>query len=491
MKKHLLLMALALLCVTGCLKVDKDQKNTDQENTRFYLNAFAYSVINTYYLWKDEVSDALAEWEYDDDPTEKVKAIRYKDTEGNEVDKWTMLTDDYSGLVAEIDGVTTTYGLDYSLYYTDKTRKYLYMVVNYTAEGSPARKAGLKRGDVIKEISSQEIAYSNYSSIITESFLNAPTCTLTLLDGSKVTMTAVEMYEDPVLLYKVFSFNGKKVGYLVYNSFTLKSWERLTEAGKYFRQEGIEELILDLRYNSGGYVKTEQTLASMLAPRSAVESNEIFEKNIYNDLLQQYFGDTEVRFTDSFSYTQDDETVSYSTADANFGISKMYVIFSKRSASASESLIVGLRPYVDIEIIGENSSGKYCSGIIYPAYSWTVDNKDYIEASEDMDVESAREYTDNWGIYLMVCRFADVYGETPCMPDGFTPDYEVSDSPVQGWELGDERETMLNAALTRAGKTDFIESSVQESRAGQFTPKEKLDGVAANGYSILEPGRLF
>ena len=77
------------------------------------------------------------------------------------------------------------------------------------------------------------------------------------------------------------------------------------------------------------------------------------------------------------------------------------------------------------------------------------------------------------------------------MPDGFTPDYEVSDSPAQGWELGDERETMLNAALTRAGKTDFIESSVQESRAGQFTPNEKLDGVAANGYSILEPGRLF
>ena len=480
MKKHLLLFALAIFCITGCGKVTKDPVDTELTNTRYYVNAFAYSVMNTYYLWKKEISDAFADWADDDEPINKIEEIRYKGSDGEDIDRWTMLTDDYSSLISSIDGVTTTYGLDYTLYYVDNTKKTVCMIVNYTAEGSPARKAGLKRGDVIMQVGGKELSTKEYATILKENFHYASSCTLTLLDGSKVEMTATEMYEDPVLLYKIFSFNGKKVGYLVYNSFTLTSWERLKEACGYFVQEGVTELILDLRYNSGGYVTAEYTLASMLAPKSAVENQDVFEKNIYNDAVQKALGDTDSRFTDSFNFTYENKEYNYSTADTNVDITKIYAITTSRTASASESILVGLSPYLDMEIIGQSTSGKYCSGMLYPASSWTEDYRETL-VSNGMNVETVRKYTDNWGIYVMISRFADRNGNTPCMPDGYVPDIEAEDNPIEGLELGDENEALLHIALQRAGKTDFTRKA---PRSPGFTPAEPLR-VPSNGYRII------
>ncbi len=497
MKKKLLLFALTALCACSCDKDEnvtipmtdpKDIGSGSHSLTYFYVNSFAYSTMKTYYLWEAEIAQAFADWKEDDEPKAKVLAARYKDAEGNDIDKWTTLTDDYSSFVSSVNGVTTTYGLDYTLYYYDSAHKYVCMVVNYTVEGSPARKAGLKRGDVIVKVGGNDLGINDYVKILTNGFHNAANCILTLMDGSTVAMTAVEMYEDPVLLYKTFSFNGKKVGYLVYNSFTLDSWERLIEACKYFRQEEISELILDLRYNSGGYVKAEYTLASMLAPQSAVDGKEIFEREVYNALLQEAFeGKTDVRFTDSFSFTSGGKDYNYSTSGANAGITKIYALLSSSSASASESLLVGLGPYLDIDIIGTQSSGKYCSGIIYPASSWIEDYGDNFSA--DMSVAEAKKQTENWGIYVMISRYADVNGETPCMPDGFIPDLEVYDDPSEGFELGDEREALLKAALTRAGKTDFESSGSEALRSRRLSPTEALGG-SANGYRLHLPGSL-
>ena len=498
MKKYLLLLALAAVCAAGCGKnttdpiAPEDPTDTDTDTdslTYLYVNSFAYSTMKTYYLWEAEISAAFASWKNDDEPKAKVKEARYKDSEGNDIDKWTMLTDDYSSLVSSVGGVSTTYGMDFTLYYTDQTYSAVCMVVNYTAADSPARKAGLKRGDAIMKVNGKTLGIDDYYDIITDDYYNSSSCTLDLYSGSSVTMTAVEMYEDPVLLYKTFSFNDKKVGYLVYNSFTLASWERLIEAGKYFKEEGVTELILDLRYNSGGYVTTEYTLASMLAPKSAVDSKAVFEKEVYNATLQEVLGNEGVRFKDSFSYTDNGQSCTYSTADANIGLSKIYVLYTSSSASASESLIVGLRPYIDIEIIGSQSSGKYCSGILYPASYWVEDYKDYF-SSYGMSATEAEKQTDNWGLYVMISRYADKNGETPCMPDGFTPDVKATDRPNEGIELGDENETMLKVALKRAGKTDFAEVSTRAQRSARLTPGEPLGGTAANGYRIFLPEDL-
>jgi hypothetical protein len=66
-----------------------------------------------------------------------------------------------------------------------------------------------------------------------------------------------------------------------------------------------------------------------------------------------------------------------------------------------------------------------------------------------------KKYIADWGIYVMISMYADKYGKNPCMPDGLTPDTEAEDLFEEPYQLGDEREAMLNLALQKAGKTDL------------------------------------
>ena len=74
------------------------------------------------------------------------------------------------------------------------------------------------------------------------------------------------------------------------------------------------------------------------------------------------------------------------------------------SASASESLLVGLMPYMDVKIFGQQSYGKYCSGIMYSAKDWY---KDYDEVLDEDQRKLGKQYAAKWGIYVMVGRYAD------------------------------------------------------------------------------------
>ena len=104
-----------------------------------------------------------------------------------------------------------------------------------------------------------------------------------------VSMQSVSMYEDPILMTKIFDCGGKKVGYLAYQSFTFESSLGLYEVCKEFKKEGISELILDMRYNGGGYVFTEEVLASMLAPEEEVKNGSVFETEVWNDDYMAYY----------------------------------------------------------------------------------------------------------------------------------------------------------------------------------------------------------
>lgn len=454
--KVVLLFTAISIAAVSCHPVHPESPEVGGESdlTSYYVNIFSYNMMSTYYLWEKEIATKLKNWQHTAEPIAQVYDARYKNAQGNEIDKWTQLTDDFESFNSSMGGVSTTYGCSLKLYYMDPARERVCAVVRYTSAGSPARKEGLKRGDAIVAINGTDITSDNYLTLLNEQFLQAPSATVTLMDGSTKNMTAVNMYEDPVLLYKIFEFNGKKVGYLVYNSFTADSWERLIEACRVFRAESVSELILDLRYNGGGYVVTENTLASMLAPIANVENEDIFETSVYNEaytaaITKHYGWDAlNTRFQQNFQFNYNGREYSYSTSDANIGIHKLYVIMTGSSASASEALVTGLIPYMDVGIIGEQSYGKYCTGMVYSATDWYSDVKDQIPGKE---YQEGIANVNNWGIYVMIGRFADANGNTPCYPFGFTPDVEVQDNPTEPYQLGDEREAMLRAALECAG----------------------------------------
>lgn len=481
----LLLLPFAFACEQR--PVVEEEPQPSWQRTRNGVNYFAAKCMSLYYLWADEIDGALTRWlsqEMDTDPIAKVKAIRYKKN-GKEIDRWTEMTDDYGAMEAGVGGVSTTYGCDIVLMKLDATS--VCAVVTVVYKDSPAARAGMQRGDIIVRINGQRILQNNYRILVTEGFLYSKECTLTLLDrstgepGRTVSMTSVEMYEDPVVYHSVFDVGGKKVGYLVFTSFTLKAIDSLVYVFQLFRMKHVSELILDLRYNGGGYVTTEEVLASMLAPLANVQAGDLFEQQVYNDVMQDLFikdkGADALKsfFKTSFAWKEGSFTSTCDTRIGHLELDRLYAIIDSGSASASESLLVGLMPYLDVILIGQQSHGKFCTGIMYGAQEWYDDYKKEIPAKQYAWKEDVKD----WGLYVMIGRYADKNGDCPAMPDGLMPDIKAEDRPDLGYGFGDERDPMLREALILAGRTDLktVSTRAVETPAPDKTPFQVVKPV--------------
>ena len=465
MKRNLRTVFFLMLCILlpGCRKAKPDEYGRLDEKTReqrHYVNMFAWNVMDTYYLWRDEIETALSQWQTWEEPVAKVAEIRFKDAGGNDIDRWTMLTDDFASLTGDVSGHTRTLGMDFQLYYADKAHTRVCAVVTYVCAGSPAAEAGLGRGDVVLTVDGREMKPDNYRELVMDGILGGGTVTLGLQGGKTVTMTAVDMYENPVHTVRILQRpDGRKVGYLHYTSFTLDSCEELIDVFDSFTREGIDDLVLDLRYNGGGYVVTESVLASMLAPVAEVTAGSVFYREVFNKKLAEAMKEEPACFETEFSFKVDGKVRSFSTSGANPDLRRLYVLVTGSSASASESLVCCLKPYMDVTLVGAQTSGKYCAGYLMAAKSWYDQVRESLEEGE---YEKALPHVDNWGIYVMYSRYADCNGVTLSMPDGIAPDYEVDDDPLDGFDLGDPQETMLAFTLgliegrTRSAETASV-----------------------------------
>lgn len=429
----------SLLLVAGVLAASSCNKIIDifMPSDNYYRFQFAYSMMDSYYLWREEVLEDLKKWKEDDDHVAKVRNLRYKDASGNAVDKWTTLMEDCRPFMGSITGNNDSFGFDFLLVGDAETQTVEHAVITYTYADSPASKAGLKRGDVFITLNGQRITTDNYRVLY-----QGGTVRLGMENGSTVSLTAVQMYEDPIQTVRTFTYGGKKVGYLHFTNFTLTANKDLEDTFRQFKADGIDELVLDLRYNGGGYSLTAQCLASMIAPKANLDAGNIFNQEIYNanfDAELSRFGNT-LKFKDEDGVEQ-----TIRAGEVNPGLSRLWVITTGSSASASESLICGLKPYMKVNTVGKRSYGKFCGGYFIQA-------KDFydIVAEEHIygiDADAGKAATENWGIYVIASRYADCAGQTLSMPDGIAPDYEAYDDPFDGYALGDPGESMLGAVL--------------------------------------------
>ena len=455
--KHIsaVLLFVATLLSASCVKSYPDGLTEQEYNSLRYVNSFAKTIVDQYYLWKAEVQEDIDSWKVTDDPIGKVNAIRYTE-DGALVDRWTRMTDDYELFMQKVDGNAKTFGLNVALYWSDEAQTSICAVVTYVYPGSPAEQAGLQRGDVITFVNGRQIPKDDYQNFISANLLNADSASLELRSGLKVELEAVQMYCDPLVRREVFDCGGTKVAYLFYTSYTLDSRDSLKKAFSEFKEAGVSELILDLRYNGGGYDAANRTLASLIAPREDVEGEKVFNTEIYNENLSEYFT----------TWTSFDPAC----LDANIDARKLYVLMTGNTASASEATICGLSPYMEVVKIGQQSYGKFCGGYIFEGSSWYDGMKSMLTVS---DWENGKKYAANWGIYVMASRYADCNGNTPCMPNGFTPDVEVEDNPVRTTPIGDPQEQMLHAALTLAGY-DFPQTASSSSAPALLGPSIEM-----------------
>lgn len=434
MRRSIFSLLCLVLLASACSKLNPE----DERTIRYYANTFAYNVMKTYYLWVDEVSSQLDNWVTTEDPVEKVKNTRYS------MDRWTTLYEDYTAFESTITGNGETFGLDFTLYYVDAAHVQLCAVVRYTYENSPAQLAGLKRGDVILTINGETITIDNYS-VVASKLLGDGALTLGLADGRTIRLQSKQMYENPVHTTATLDYGGKKFGYLHYTSFTLDSCKDLESAFAQFKKDGITDLVLDLRYNGGGYVTTAATLASMIAPRDVVKKHAVYHREIYNEDLSKTYDNTTLLSEETTYTSSSGQDVTIHPLDVNPGIEHLWVIVTGSSASASEGLICGLSPYMDITVLGKQTSGKFTGGFLHTATKWFESLKD-----AQFDIEEGKKALATWGIYVILYRYADCNGVTLSMPDGISPDYEVNDDPEDATPLGDPEEKMLAATLSIA-----------------------------------------
>jgi hypothetical protein len=155
--------------------------------------------------------------------------------------------------------------------------------------------------------------------------------------------------------------NGQpvKVGYLDYTQFVTYSENDLAAAVTSFANQGATELVLDLRYNGGGDVATARDLASMIA--GARVAGQVFAGLRFNDKNQAK--NQNILFT--------------APAGATPNLSRVVIIASSGTASASELVINGLKPFMNVVLIGDTTYGKpygfepfeYC-GTVYNAVNF-------------------------------------------------------------------------------------------------------------------------
>jgi len=266
-------------------------------------------------------------------------------------------------------------------------------------------------------------------------------------NGVVVELTKEENFEtNPVQLYKTIDVDAGKVGYLMYNQFVASKSSNLNQIFAEFKSQNVTDLILDLRYNGGGSVRNCVELASMITGQF---SNQIFAKEEWNAKLNTYFKEnfgSESQIDRFVSVLSDGEAIN------TMNLNRLFVLTTSESASASELLINGLAPFIEVIQIGEQTVGKNVGSITVYDY---VNNQ-----------ERTKNPDHTYAMQPIVLKIANSEGFAD-YTNGLEPTVEIEEDIRNLGVLGDVEETYLSAAL------NIISGSAKQSY-GQATWNRSL-----------------
>ncbi|MCE2674985.1 MAG: S41 family peptidase [Sediminibacterium sp.] len=407
------------------------------------VNTWIHENMSAYYLWPDKMP-ALANTNTSSNPMDYFYSILY---DYKNTDRFSWIDSSSANLINQLNGINTVLGIRVSPFYTNDTKANVALVLAYVLKGSPAEKSGLKRGDIILSINDQALTSSNYNSA-----LQNQTLKLGLGDynnkvfsssGKSVTVTKVELQTNPILKDTVINWAGKKVGYLAYLQFLSSFDDSLRAIFSRFKQQGVNELVIDLRYNGGGYVSSSDLLTNLMVKDIASRVDKVMNKRQYNDaytreVIKQYGASALV--------------TNFKMESNNIGsLNRVFFLTSTGTASASELIINNLKPFMNVVLIGEHTYGKNVG-------SFTI-------------TDNTKRW--NYGLQPITFKILNALDQSDYgSVNGFLPDYALADDLLPYRLLGDPNETYLNKALTIIGpvayKTNAIGSIKPVSRANKL-----------------------
>ncbi len=438
--KLLILLTLSLFAFQSC----EDMDDTIKTTPGLEVESFIYNGLNLYYLWKEDVPD-LADNRFINS-NERNDFLRSKASPEilfqdllfkpiskfpriQSVDRFSILVPDYTYLENIFAGITKNNGVDYSLRYKQTGSNVVFGWVRYIIPNSDASGKDIKRGDIFYAVNGTVLNDENYTTL-----LGQENYTLNLADfdngaitpnGKSVTLTKTQLTENPVFHNSVITNGNHKIAYLVYNGFTANFDSQLNTAFGEFLSAGATDLVLDLRYNSGGSIRSAARLASMITGQF---NGQIFTKQQWNPEIQAIFENQNPdNLVEKFTNSVGNASIN------SLNLSKVYILTTGSTASASELVINSLKPYIDVIQIGTTTTGKNVGSItLYD--SPTLVSKDN------------RSSKHKYAMQPLVIKTVNKEGFGDYQ-NGLVPNFEVIENLGNLNQLGNVNETLLSTAI--------------------------------------------
>jgi len=445
------------------IEITDDCSGTYDGEKYFRVHQFIWESLNELYLWQAEVDDLrdnikpVGSSAYNQlistnqEPEAFFESLKHPD------DRHSRITSNFEDLENSIKGIDASNGVEFILF-PSGTGNGVLGVVTHILKNSDAFSKDIKRGDVFMGVNGELLSFSNFYGLL---YGDQISYTLNMankvgsgfsLNGKNIDLTKEDNFQtNPIQVNKVIQMGGKKIAYLMYTQFSQGFDQELNSVFSEFKSEGVDELILDLRYNRGGLTKTALYLSGMITGQF---TGQIFSQKIWNKKVTDYYEsiDRTDWMKDLFVSEMDDKTVINS-----LNLNRVYIITSSNSASASEMLINGLSPFINVIQLGEATFGKNVGGlaVVY----------DYID-NTNRTINPDHSYA----ISPITFRVANSEGFSD-YANGLKPSdgFELTEDVLNMGVLGDSNEPLLALALN-----DIIGNS---ARLPIITPKYPIENI--------------
>lgn len=457
--------------------------------TNLEVNDFVWKGLNLYYLWQSDVPN-LSDNRFANQtelnsflngyskPESLFESLLYKPESLfpalEAVDRFSWIVDDYLELEGQLQGTTNNNGVEFGLSRKSSGSSEIFGWVRYIIPNSDAATKNIKRGDIFYGVNGTQLTINNYQALL---FGSNNDYTLNMADinggaltpnGKTVALTKTILDENPILINKVIISGSHKIGYLMYNAFYSNYDNQLNEAFGNLKSQGITDLVLDLRYNGGGSIQTSTRLASMITGKF---TGQVFAKEQWNAKIESYFAANDPEslknlFVDKIG----------TTPINSVNMTKVYILTSASTASASELVINGLKPYITVVQIGDVTTGKNVGSVtLYDSPTFGKEN---------------RNPNHRYAMQPLVLKIVNGAGFGDYQ-SGLVPTFQLKETLSTLNVLGSPTEPLLSLAIGKITGTAKMKETVSGKQFEFFNDSKSINGIQNQMYLEKAPEGLL